>query len=768
LVLVLEDLHWSDPSTLAFLTYVSRRRDRARLLILGTYRPVDMIMQAHPLSRVLTELRQHHQCAEIMLDDLPEAAVAAYLTKRFSAQRAPEALLHLLYQRCSGNSLFLIAIVDELVRQGILQKKAQTLHVLGGLAAVGNLVPGSVQQLVAQHVGQLSPQEQILLEAASVAGMVFSVAAVEAGVTHARSDIEAQLTTWARQGRFVQAYGTETWPDGTVSACYGFRHALYHEVILRRISPGQRIDLHLSIGSRKEMAYAGQAPIIAAELAAHFEAAQDLRRAVIYRQHAAENALLRSAYEEAIAHLTQGLNLLDALPNTPERAQHELILHLALGTPLSVTKGYAAPEVERSYTRARELHQQLGEAKQLPLEVQRRFQFYLVRGVQFYLVRGDLKAAQEVGQQCLKLAVDDPTFRLAAHYALALSLFYLGEFAPARFHAEQCMALYNPQQHYALASLYGYDLGVASRGYAAQAQWILGYPDQAPQRCHEALILAQELSHPFSEAFILGHLAVLHQFGRDGHTVYERAQALTAFCTEKGFHQWMEMGIILQDWGLAVQGQGEAGIAQMRQGLTSSGDAGTGLGRAPVMAQLAEAYWIAGQTEEGLRALEQAQVAMEATGERWWAAEIHRLQGELLLKADVAMQMSELTPGICFHQALDIARRQQAKSWELRAATSLARLWQSQGKRQEAYNLLARCTSGSPRALPRRIYRRQRLSWMRSPDDIDQSCNSPMYNVISFTRRPYEFPARYGGHRAQYEIGSAHPVRGLHTPLRQR
>ena len=275
----------------------------------------------------------------------------------------------------------------------------------------------------------------------------------------------------------MQAQGAENWPDGVVSARYEFRHALYHEVILRRISPGQYVHLHQVIGARKEQAYAGQTSVIASALASHFEAAQDFRRAVLYRQQAAENALQRSAYEEAIAHLTHGLGLLASLPKTPERDQLELTLHLALGAPLSVTKGYAAPEVERSYTRARQLHQQLGDTLQLPPEIQRQFQFCLVRGVQFSLVRGDLQTAREVGETCLQLAGDDPAFRLSAHYALALSLFYLGDFAPALAHAEQCAALYEPQRHHALASLYGYDLGAASRGYAAQALWILGYSE---------------------------------------------------------------------------------------------------------------------------------------------------------------------------------------------------------------------------------------------------------------------------------------------------
>jgi predicted ATPase len=275
---------------------------------------------------------------------------------------------------------------------------------------------------------------------------------------------------------------------------------------------------------------------------------------------------------------------------------------------------------------------------------------------------------------------------LVAHYALALCLFYLGEFAPTRLHAEHGTALYNAQHHHALASLYGYDLGMACLSSTAQALWMLGYPDQAQQRCQDALTLARQLSHPFSVAFGLGHQAVLHQFRREGGAACESAQELIMFCTERGFSQWVDMGTILHGWGLAAQGQGEMGIAQMHQGLSSSQSVGTKLGQAPVLAQLAEAYWRTGQTAAGFQALTEALAVMDTTGERWWAAETYRLKGELLLQQGVQEDSAVAT---CFRHAMDITRQQHARSLELRAATSLARLWQSQRKRTAAGELLA-------------------------------------------------------------------------------
>ena len=680
LVLMLEDLHWSDPSTVAFLSYVARRREPARLLILGTYRPVDVIMQEHQLGRVLAELRLHQQCVEIRLDDLPEAAVATYLKQRFGSRRVPEALLHLLYQRCSGNPLFLVAHVDELVHQGILQTKAHTLHLAGRLAAVSRMVPESVQQLIAQHVGQLSPQEQALLEAASVAGMTFSTAAVAAGVPLGASDVETQLTKWVRQGRFVQAHGTETWPDGTVSARYAFRHALYHEVILRRISPGQCLHLHRLIGTRKEQAYTDQTALIAAELAAHFEAAQELHRAVLYRKHAAENALQRSAHDEAIAHLKQGLRVLSTLPETRARDQQELLLCIDLGKSLAATKGWASLETEAAYTRAWELCQQTRDTSWL---------FAVLWGLsQVYIVRADLTKHREVSTQFLVLAAQrsDAILLVVAHWLTGVNLWHVGEFATALAHLEQAYARYDPQHHPTYVTQFGVDVGVFTLSYLSHALWGLGYPQQAVERSREALALAQAVHHPFSLALAQAYTAMLQQFRREPPTAHTHAELALSVCAKQGFAYYLAWGTIIQGWVLAAAGRREEGRAQLQQGLTTLQATGGGLRIPYYLVLLAEAEGEVGEAEKGLRVLEEASRHLDQTQECWVAAQLYCLRGDLWLAVSPA---NPLAAEACFHHALEVARSQYAKSWELRAATSLARLRRQQGKHQEAYDLLA-------------------------------------------------------------------------------
>jgi DNA-binding winged helix-turn-helix (wHTH) protein len=282
LVLILEDLQWSDVSTLEWLTYVARRRDPARLLILGTYRPGDAMVRAHPVRTVMTDLTQHRQGAELPLDDLPEADVAAYCRQRLRAHPLPAALTRVLYQRSSGHPLFVVTIVDEMLRQGLLHEGAVGEDVSRAIEAIGGAVPESLRQRIEQQLHQISPADRELLEAASLAGREFSAAAVAAVVGLGTEDVEARLAVLARHGQFIRAGGLVEWPDGTVAAGYGFLHDLYREILSERVPPSRKRRWHLEIGTRKETGYGARAREVAAELAGHFVQGGDLRRAVWY------------------------------------------------------------------------------------------------------------------------------------------------------------------------------------------------------------------------------------------------------------------------------------------------------------------------------------------------------------------------------------------------------------------------------------------------------------------------------------------------------
>ena len=695
LLLVLEDLHWSDVSTLDWLAYVARRRPVARLLVLGTYRPVEAVVHAHPVRSVAQDLLLHGQGAELAVDYLLEVEVAAYLVRRFGVEAVPDVLARMLHQRTSGNPLFLVAVVDDLVQQGVLRQSAMGWKLAGELEATVGSVPDSLRQLIDQQFAQLPPEDQMLLEAASVVGREFAAAVVAAAVDVAVDVVEVRCATLARRGQFVRTGGTDEWPDGTVATRYGFLHDLYRQIVYERVPMSRQVRWHRQMGARLEAGYGARARELAAELAEHFVRGRDTERAVQYLHMAGEQALQRSAHQEALRHLTQGLELLPTLPETPQRAQQELDLHIALGPVLIATRSQAAPEVEHTYARARVLCAQVGETPQL---------FPTLQGLcEFYRNRGALQTARELGEQLYRLAQQTsvPTPRLEAHIALGTTLFHLGDYGASRSHLEQGITLTHQTAQPSLARRQGVAPGVRCLALAANTLWCLGFPAQAVQRSQEALALAHALAHPYSLA-MARHFAAFLDCRRDTAAVQEQAEALLALATAQGFPLYVGYGTCYRGWALAMQGQGEAGIAHIRQGLAALLATGLELSRPLWTVLLAEAAGRTGQIEEGLCLLGEALTMFAASGRGDMLAEAHRLQGELLLQSKAqkpdsravmphatSHQSSVEAAEACFHQALTIARRQQARSWELRAAMSLSRLWQQQGKHAVARHLLA-------------------------------------------------------------------------------
>jgi predicted ATPase len=372
--------------------------------------------------------------------------------------------------------------------------------------------------------------------------------------------------------------------------------------------------------------------------------------------------------------------LLQTLPETLERTQREVDMHIALGASLLAVQGFAAREVGETYIAARQLCEHLEDPPRF---------FPVLRGVwNYYCVRAEYQTAHELAAQLLTLAqrTQDPVLLAVAHKTLGATLFYLGAFASAHTHLAQGMALYDPQQHSASVVLYGEDTGVTCRFYAAWVLWALGYPDQGKMRNDEAVSLAQQSANPFNLTNASGFAARFHQLPREVRVTQECAEATISLATDQGFAQWKAHGAMLYGWALAHQGQGKEGIAQLYQGLSAFRATGAEISRPYWLALLAEAHSVIGQPEAGLTVLTEALALVDTTGERWSEPELYRLKGELLLQQNLDHQAEAET---CFHKAIAIAQNQQAKSWELRATTSLAKLWQQQGKRQDAHDLLA-------------------------------------------------------------------------------
>ena len=699
LVLWFEDLHWADASTVDWLAAVAHRRAPARLLVIGTYRPSDLSLSSHPLRAVKQELVAKGQCEELWLPFLSAEDVTHYLTRRYAQHQFPAGLGTAIQRRTDGNPLFIVNMVDYLAAQGEIAEVDGHWRLQTGVEEVGRGVPESLRQLIEKHIERLNEEQQRLLEVASVVGVTFFATAVATGIESPVEQVEEWCDELVKRGQFLQAQEPRVLPDGTLCGSYGFLHALQQTVLYERIPSLRRLRLHRRVGDCEEQIYGARAHEIASELAVHFERGQEYDKAAQYHYQAGLVALRRQANREAITHLTQGLELLKLLPDTPERAHQELQGQITLGVPLIATKGYAAPEVASTYTRAWKLCQQVEDPRQ---------RFLVLGGLcGFSIVRAELQTAYDVGTQLLTTAqrVQDPALLVRAHLTLGISLFHRGEPSPARGLLEQGAALYDPQQHSSSAFLFGQDSEVACRCFAALGLWLLGYSDQAVARLREALTLAHERSHSYSRAFTFVFAAWLHQFLRVGQTVQEWAEAASALSAEHGFALFSTETTVLRGWALTEHGPTEEGIAQIRQGMAAFRRTGARMLLPYFLALLAEAYGKAGHVEEGLNMVVEALGLVQQTGERFWEAELYRLKGELLLQRESQKSKGKtqkvkipntqhLTPSTragaeeCFHKAIEIARQQQAKSLELRAVMSLSRLWQRQGKQREAHSML--------------------------------------------------------------------------------
>ena len=683
-VLVLEDLHVSDRSTLELLAFFAARRQAARLLLLATYRTGQPSRQAHPLPQFLQELRSGDQLHEIHLEGLPEAAVGDYLRRRLDIDAIPAALAHQVYRRTGGNALFLAAIAEHL-RANVSANGARTLP--DKLVESG--VPDNIRRTIQQQVERLSSDDQRLLEAASVAGTEFSAAALSAGLNLdaaplTTEQIEHRCEELVHNSSFLCASGFANWPDGTIAAGYGFRHSLYQEVLYDRMSPASRRRVHRRIAERLEAAYGEHADRIAAELATHFERGGENRRAVKYLTICAGTALSLSANQEAIAYAERGLKLLELLPTDPDGQKQELDLQLLLGSAHTSTNGFGAPKVEQVYQRARKLAAQIGETPAI---------FPALHGLaRFYLVRRELQTALALGERCLHLAqtTHDTSDLLATYVTLTAILYAKGEFSAALAHAEKSIDTYAPEKHGRHALVYGLDSAIAATAYVGLCLWHLGYPDQAKRRGLEALAMGQELSHPHSMAFAIASAASVRARCRDWVALQSFAERLSAYTAEKEVPFWHAWAVFYRGQALSQQGDRAAGPGLMRASIDELRATGADSMHAQVLTALTEVELNTLTAEKGMCLVEEALADSERTTELFNQAEHYRIMGVLKLRSGKPHNQNTIQPEAeeCFLKAIEISRRQNAKSFELRAAMDLSRLWQRQGKSEQALQIL--------------------------------------------------------------------------------
>jgi len=655
---IFEDVHWIDPTTLEYLDYLVSELANIAVLVVITHRPEfeppwgrHANVTLHSLNRL-----SRRQCA--------------MMVGRVGGKPLPEALVGQIVDKSDGVPLFVEELTKAVVESPLVVDAGTSYELSGTVDSLR--IPATLHDSLMARLDRLIPVKEVAQIGAAI-GREFSHELLAAVSPMGEADLNVALDRFLRSDLVYQR-GVRP------RATYIFKHAMIQETAYQSLLRATRQQYHRRIAAVLLEQFPETVDTQPEIIAHHLTEARLDAPASEYWHRAGRRAVERSAHAEAIELLTRGLDVLAGLPDTPDRALRELELRITLGPSLTATKGYAAPEVQRLYERARELCQRVGGTERL---------FSVLFGLWvYYLVRAELNEAREMGEQLVNLAgrLDHRTSLIDAQRALGITLFFRGELTEALAHFQAAIALYDVARDSSVAFASGVDTGPVSMVSAAMVQWLVGHPAQALATTGQALNSARKRPHPFTLAVVLTYAAWVHQFRREAPAAREQAEAGIAVTTEGGFPVWLGEVLIIRGWALAELGEDGEGVEQVRRGLTTFRATGAVLVLPYWLGLLADVHGKADRTADALQCLDEAIALSDRTGDRFYLAELHRLRGELLLRrADGA----EHEPESCFRLALAIAASQNAKSLELRAAMSLARLLESEGKREEARRMLA-------------------------------------------------------------------------------
>jgi len=681
LVLFFDDLHWADVSTIDLLSFLAGKFDALNVLIVMTYRPSDMLLSKHPFLQIKPDLQTHGVCRELLLEFLNAAEIAEYLALEFPGHRFPPEFPQLIHAKTEGSPLFMADLVRYLRDHSVIANTSGAWTLAQTLPDIERELPESVRGMIERKIAQLSEDDRKLLTAASVQGYEFDSAVVAQVLNLDADEIEERLEKLERVFAFVKLTSEAEFPNGTLTLKYRFVHVLYQNALYASLRATRKATLSRDVALASEGCYGARSASVANELALLWEAARESARAGDYFLQAARNAAQINAHREAAQLAERGLAAVRKLPETPERDGRELGLQLALGFSLQSVLGWTAPEAGAAFNQARQLCQQMGADPRL---------FAALSGVAAYhVIRAEYKTAQGLCEQMLQLAEQSPSpvLLVVASERWADVHYFQGELVSAHQQFERALALDRREYHETYLSVANEDPGITARRQHSWCLWVLGYAEQALALAQEAVSLAEPMSHPFSLGgahITRGTVLLLLRDWQSSQKEYEKVLALAE---EYALGDLLNYATATNALALAYQEPTEAALARAQQAIASLSAKGLMLGMTWFLAMLGEAFWQAGRCAEGLETIAEALALVERAGERFCEADLWRIKGELLLQAAASNAQAEAES--CYHQALEIARQQRAKAWELHAATSLARLWQRQGKTAEARQMLA-------------------------------------------------------------------------------
>ena len=656
MILVVEDLQWIDPSSLELLGMLIEQAPTAPLLLLATFRP-----------GFVSPWTSRSHMVQLTLNPLSRRQVRRMVEGITGGKALPAEVVEEVVTKTDGVPLFVEELTKMVLESELLEERDGEYVLSGPLPPLA--IPTTLQDSLMARLDRLGPTKEVV-QLAAVLGREFSHEMLE---TLSSSD---QGTLAEALDRLVNAellYRRGTPPD----AMYTFKHSMIQDAAYQSLLRSARQQFHARIAQVIEELFPQDIESAPEMIARHYDEAGLAAPAIVHYQRAGERAAERSANQESIVQLRRALELLATLPEAPERNQRELGLQMAVGMALSAARGWGDPECEAAFERARSLASHIGDGPQLPRA--------LVALATSYYAKGEISSSAELAKQALTLAERaGAIYLLSAHYAVGSAALFQGEFPQALLHLEQTIELYDPAEHASFAHTFGSDRGVVSRSYAAWCHWFLGRSDRALATTTEAVALARRVEHPFTLAAALAFAAVFHFMRGERDLTREHAEETIALSERLGFPLYLGVGRALRGWAQADAG--ELGVAEIQQALADLARTGTGAGAPVFLAMLAEATWRVGRYDHALGALGLGLARAEETGQHFWDAELHRLRARILLdKSDGGEEQAETL----FRRSLEIARGQEAKSLELRTATSFARLLAKRGQRDEARNLLA-------------------------------------------------------------------------------
>lgn len=674
LMLVIEDLHWADVSTVDMLAYLGARFETMRVLFLATYRPVEMQLSEHPFLQIKPDLISRGLCKEIALHFLSTEDVSNYLLLEYPNHQFPNELAEHIHARTEGSPLFMADLIRDLQQRDIIMQEEETWKLMKSIEEIELELPDSVKAMIERKIGQLNDEDRRLMITASVQGFEFDSAVLAVVLEKDEEEIEDRLDVLEKNQRFVEIIGEDEFPDRTLTLKYRFVHVLYQNSLYESLTRTKRARTSKLIARTIEKHYTDNSAEIAAELASLFEIARDYVKAAEYYSEAATHSAQVFAYNEAIQLGRQGLRVLAKIPESHDRDLIELHLQAGLGSSIVATLGYGADGVGQSFARAQELSDKLGSEDTI---------LSIANGlVLYYNVTLQLRNTLKLTKSILEDHSEDnhAVFALVGKGIAEQFLGNLGT-AEADFFKAGSLKPFVKSDSNVLSAwadlVYGYD-------HLALNNWLKGFPDKAIVPNEEAKVLAMETHNPFNEVHYYAFGAMLYQYRGDLEKVIEMCDTEIRISEENGFSFNIIWATVQKGWAVAQQGDLALGISMMSDNLQIWEAVGMKVFLPYYKALLSELYLLSNAPETGLSVLAEAFEIVQQTDHLMWSAELFRIKGSLLHKNEGDSVEVES----CFKKAMRIAVEQQAKSLELRAAMDLGRLWHSQGKTIEARELL--------------------------------------------------------------------------------